>query len=198
MQHQEASHWGMEVLRLVTPTHPAAAPLLAGLRHEYVQAYGPEAVSDLDRYSTFEFLPPAGAFIVLEADGRTIAGGALRRLGPGRGEIKRMWTAPDRRGRGYGRRVLAALEAAALRRGYHTVRLETGDRLEAATELYRSAGYRPIDGYGTWGADPRATSFEKRLDGADHLAADELDGREVVVREMLEHHTLYTRLRKAA
>jgi GNAT superfamily N-acetyltransferase len=188
----------MDVLRLVTPTHPAAAPLLAGLRSEYMQAYGPEAVSDLDRYSTFEFLPPAGAFIVLEADGVTLAGGALRRLGPGVGEIKRMWTAPEHRGHGYGRRVLVALEAAALRRGYHTVRLETGDVLHAAIELYRSAGYWRIDGYGQWGTHPRAVAFEKRLDGADHLAADELDRREIVVREMLEHHALYTRLGKAA
>jgi GNAT superfamily N-acetyltransferase len=140
----------MEVLRLVTPTHPAAAPLLTGL----------------NAYSGFEFLPPAGAFIVLESDGMTLAGGALRRLGPGVGEITHMWTAPEHRGRGYAQRVQEALEAAALRRGYHTVRLETGD--------------------------------EKRLDGADHLAADELDRREIVVREMLEHHTLYTRLGKAA
>jgi GNAT superfamily N-acetyltransferase len=175
----------MEVLRLVTPTHPAAAPLLAGLRSEY----GQEAVSDLDAYSTFAFLPPAGAFIVLESSGRTVAGGALRRQSPGVGEIQHMWTAPDRRGRGYGRRVLVALEAAAVRRGYHTVRLETGDRLAGATELYRSAGYREISGDG---------SLEKRLDGGDHLAPDELDGREILVREMLEHHTLYTRLREAA
>ena len=158
-------------LRLVTPTHPAAAPLLAGLRQEYMQVYGPEAVSELDRCSTFEFLPPSGAFIVLEADGVTVAGGALRRLEPGVGEIKRMWTAPAHRGRGYDRRVLAALEAAAARRGYHTLQIET---------------------------DPRGDSFEKRLDGAYDLATDELDRREILVREMLKHHPLDAGLRQAA
>jgi ribosomal protein S18 acetylase RimI-like enzyme len=163
-----------------------------------MQAYGPEAVSDLDRYSILEFLPPAGAFIVLEIDGVTAAGGALRRLGPGIGEIKRMWTAPAQRGRGHGRRVLEALEAAAVRRGYHTLRLETGGRLEAAIGLYESAGYTRISGYGTWGADPRATSFEKRLDGAYDLSTDELDRREVLVREMLKHHPLDAGLRQAA
>jgi len=153
-------------LRLVTPSHPAAAPLLAGLRREYTDAYGPEAASDLDRCSTFEFLPPAGAFIVLEVDGTTVAGGALRRLGPGVGEIKGLWTAPAHRGRGYGRRVLEALEAAAVRRGYHALRLETGDRLE--------------------------------LDGPYDLATDELDLREILVREMLKHHPLDAGLRQAA
>jgi ribosomal protein S18 acetylase RimI-like enzyme len=180
----------MEALRLVTPTHPAAAPLLAGLRSEYHHAYGPAVAAELDRYSIFEYLPPAGAFLVLESDGITVAGGALRRVDAGVGEIKRMWTAPEHRGRGHARRVLAALERAGLRRGYHTVRLETGHLSAAALGLYRSSGYRELSG--------RAVGLEKRLDGADHLAADELDGREIVVREMLEHHTLYTRLRKAA
>jgi GNAT superfamily N-acetyltransferase len=189
----------MDVLRLVTPSHPAAAPLLAGLRHDYTQAYGPDVATEVDRYSTFEFLPPSGAFIVLEVDGVTVAGGALRRLAAGVGEIKRMWTAPTHRGRGYGRRVLVALEAAAARRGYHTLRLSTGDALEAAVGLYRSAGYEPIPAYGEdWGADPRCRSFEKRLDGAYDLATDELDRREILVRKMLEHHPLDAGLRKAA
>jgi len=189
----------MEVLRLVTPMHPAAAPLLAGLRHEYTQLYGPHAASELDLYSVFEFLPPGGAFIVLEVDGVTVAGGALRRLAAGVGEIKRMWTAPHHRGRGYARRILAALEAAAVRRGYHTLRLETGDAMDAAIGLYGSAGYEPIPSYGEhWGADPRCRSFEKRLDGAYDLATDELDRREILVRKMLEHHPLDAGLRQAA
>jgi GNAT superfamily N-acetyltransferase len=190
---------GVSVLRLVTPTHPAAAPLLAGLRQIYQDLYGPEVATEVDRYSTFEFLPPAGAFLVLEADGVTIAGGALRRLSPGVGEIKRMWTAPEHRGQGHGRRVLAALEAAAVRRGYHTLRLETGDLLDAAIGLYRSAGYEPIPSYGPhWGTDPRARCFEKRLDGGYDLATDELDRREVLVRKMLEHHPLDAGVRKPA
>jgi GNAT superfamily N-acetyltransferase len=189
----------MEVLRLVTPTHPAAAPLLAGLRHEYTQAYGREVATEVDRLSIYEFLPPAGAFIVLEVDGVTVAGGALRRMAAGVGEIKRMWTAPAQRGLGYGRRVLVALEAAAARRGYHTLRLETGDVLDAAINLYRSAGYEPIPPYGEhWGADPRCRSFEKRLDGAYDLTTDELDRREILVRKMLEHHPLDAGLREAA
>jgi GNAT superfamily N-acetyltransferase len=188
----------MSRLRLISPDNPAAAPLLAGLRREYHDLYGPEAAADLDRYSPLEFLPPAGAFVVLEDDGATVAGGALRRLGPGVGEIKRMWTAPSQRGRGHARRVLAALEEAAARRSYHTLRLETGDQLTAAIALYESAGYEPIPGYGPWGADPRALSFEKRLDVRDHLAADELDRGEILVRKMLEHHSLHARLREAA
>jgi ribosomal protein S18 acetylase RimI-like enzyme len=178
------------VLRLVSPTHPAAAPLLASLRQEYSDLYGPEVAGELDRHAALEFLPPSGAFLVLEHDRATAAGGALRRLGDGAGEIKRMWTAPRFRGRGYARLVLAELERAALRRGYRTLRLETGVLQRAAIGLYTASGYERIANYGAHGADPRCVSFEKRLDGRDHLAPHTLDGGEVVVREMLEHDPL--------
>ena len=178
--------------------HPAAAPLLAGLRQEYQTTYGPEVAAEVDAYSVYEFLPPAGAFLVLEADGITVAGGALRRLAPGVGEVKRMWTALDHRGRGHSRRVLGALEEAAARRGYHTVRLQTGVFQAAAIGLYESSGYAPTAAWGPYANDPRLLSYEKRLDVRDHLAADELDRGEVVVRKMLEHHALHARLREAA
>jgi ribosomal protein S18 acetylase RimI-like enzyme len=180
----------MSTLTLVSPTHPAAAPLLAGLRQEYADVYGPEVASDLDNYSPIEFLPPSGAFLILEQDGMTAAGGALRRISAGVGEIKRMWTHPRFRGRGFARIVLAELERAALRRGYHTVRLETGNLQLAAIGLYASFGYDEIAPYSNYSEDPRNVSFEKRLDGRDHVAPDAFDRGHVVVREMLEHDAL--------
>jgi GNAT superfamily N-acetyltransferase len=189
----------MTRLRLVTPTHPAAAPLLVGLRLEYMGLYGSDGAAELDATSGYEFLPPAGAFLVLESAGVTLAGGALRRLAPGVGEIKRMWTAPDHRGRGHSRRILGALEAAAARRGYHTVRLQTGILQPAAIGLYESSGYEATPAaWGRLAGDPRVLSYEKRLDARDHLAAHELDRGEVVVRKMLEHHAFHARLRQPA
>jgi GNAT superfamily N-acetyltransferase len=188
----------MTSLRLVSPTQPAAAPLLAGLRQEYSMLYGPEVATELDRYAPIEFLPPSGAFLVVEHDGMTVAGGALRRIGGGTGEIKRMWTAPRFRGRGYARLVLVELEGAALRRGYHTLRLETGSLQIAAIALYTDAGYAEIGNYGANGADPRCVSFEKRLDGRDHVAPHALHRGHVGVRQMLEHHPLDARRLEAA
>lgn len=187
----------MSDLRLVSPTHPAAAPLLAGLRHEYHRDYGPEVAIDVDLYSPIEFLPPGGAFLIVEEDGATVAGGGLRRLGDGVGEIKRMWTAPDHRGRGHGRRVLTGLEQAAGRRGYHTLRLETGNLQLAAITLYTSSGYSEIEPYGRYFSEhPRCVCFEKRLDLGDHLAPDALDGGHVL-RQMLQHHPVDAGVRKA-
>ena len=189
----------MSDLRLVSPTHPAAAPLLTGLRHEYHRDYGPEVARELDLYSPLEFLPPGGAFLIAEEDGMTVAGGALRRLGDGVGEIKRMWTSPAHRGRGHARRVLTALEQAAARRGYHTLRLETGNLQIAAIALYTSAGYTEVPPYGRhFGDHPQCVCYEKRLDGRDHLAPDALDRGQVLVREMLQHHPPDAGLRKVA
>ncbi len=188
----------MPRLRLVTPTHPAAAPLLAGLRQEYQTIYGAAAATELDAYPAYEFFPPAGAFLVLESHGITVAGGALRRLEAGVGEVKRMWTAPDHRGRGHSRRVLSALEAAAVRRGYHTVRLQTGILQAAAIGLYETSGYEPTAPWGRHAGEPRLLAYEKRLDVWDHFATDELDRSEVIVRKMLEHHSLHAHLREAA
>lgn len=142
---------------------PAAAPLLDGLAAEYTRLYGEGVSDELERYRAAEFRPPHGALLLL-VDGReTVAGGALRRLAPGIGEIKRMWTAPEHRRRGHARRVLAALEDVAAARGYRAIRLETGTPQVGAADLYRAAGYRPIPGYGRYGANDWCLSFEKPL-----------------------------------
>ena len=106
-----------------------------------------------------ELMPPRGAVVVVRNGDETMAGGALRSLSDGVGEIERLWTAPLARGRGYGRRVLAVLEAAALDYGYRTLRLKASPSQAAALALYRSVGYEPIEtrGLGDY------LCFEKRL-----------------------------------
>ena len=92
-------------------------------------------------------VPPDGAFVVVREDGRPVAGGGIRRLSDGVCEIKRMYVVPEARGRGHGRRVLAALERVAVRLGYRRARLDTAQSMTTAMGLYESAGYRPIPDY---------------------------------------------------
>jgi GNAT superfamily N-acetyltransferase len=92
--------------------------------------------------------------------------GALRALGDGAAEVKRMYVVPAARGRGVARAVLAGLEAAARERGWSTLRLETGPRQPEAVGLYTRAGYRPIRAFGVYvGASDAAHSlfFERVL-----------------------------------
>jgi ribosomal protein S18 acetylase RimI-like enzyme len=76
-----------------------------------------------------------------------VACGAVRLIGPGTAEIKRMYVAPRARGRGLGRTLLAELERGAAELGCRTVRLDTMAAMAEAGALYRSAGYEPIADY---------------------------------------------------
>jgi ribosomal protein S18 acetylase RimI-like enzyme len=141
----------------------AAAPLVEGLMAHYRRNYGAELDTEFASYDDAEFEPPRGALVLLVADGETIAGGALRMLGDGAGEIKRMWTAPAHRRRGHAVTVLAELERIAAERGLRALRLETGDLETAAIRMYRACGYAEIEPYGRMAAHPRCVCFEKRL-----------------------------------
>jgi len=89
-------------------------------------------------------------------DGTPLGCGALRALGDGVAEVKRMYVVPAARGRGVSRTVLGALEAAARANGWTTLRLETGPRQPEAIGLYVSAGYSPIPAFGAYVGDPDA------------------------------------------
>ncbi len=124
-----------------------ARALVAAMEAWIGARFGPQ---DADRTSTValsEMAPPDGVFVVLYEDGVVVAGGGMRRLSEGVGEIKRMFVVPAARGRGLGRRVLEELEAAALELGYARLRLDTAVSMVAAVALYRSAGYRDIPDY---------------------------------------------------
>jgi GNAT superfamily N-acetyltransferase len=110
-----------------------------------------------------KFVPPFGAILVAYLDDRPTGCGALRRLEEGVAEVKRMYVEPWARRRGVGRRILAELEAAALRLGYCVIRLETGVRQPEAIQLYEAVGYRGIACYGEFAASPLSVCFEKNL-----------------------------------
>ena len=94
--------------------------------------------------------------------GQEAAGmGALRLLGTGTAEIKRMYVVPDYRGAGVAGRILEELEQRARQHGVRAVRLDTNARLTEANRMYREAGYREIEDYNS---NPRADRwYEKSL-----------------------------------
>jgi len=94
-----------------------------------------------------DFEWPRGWFVVLMEGEDAIACGAVRRLSPGVGELRRMWVRPPWRGKGAGRFLLEALEGVAREMGLSEVRLDTNEELAAALSLYRSAGYREVSQY---------------------------------------------------
>jgi DNA-binding MarR family transcriptional regulator/GNAT superfamily N-acetyltransferase len=112
-----------------------------------------------------ELRPPAGLLLVAGMPSEPIGCGALKFHDGEPTEIKRMWVSPTARGLGVGRRLLAALEAAAAEHGSSpVVRLETNGTLTEAIALYRSSGYREVPAFNH---EPYAHHwFEKALPSA--------------------------------
>jgi GNAT superfamily N-acetyltransferase len=146
-------------LRRVRLTDAEAAPLLASLTAEYEVRYGSN--DEMETTHAAEFDPPDGLFlVVVDRDGTTIAGGGYRRHAADACEIKRMWTAPDRRRQGLAARVLAALEDAAAEAGYARAVLITGPAQPEAHAMYLANGYCVVP---TFGPYDEATAYEKPL-----------------------------------
>lgn len=99
------------------------------------------------------FETPAGVFLLVRDDEDRVVGcGGIRRIsddqhGRSRYEVKHLWLREETRGRGWGRTLLAELEARAGEFGAATVVLDTNDSLTAAGALYRSSGYASVPPY---------------------------------------------------
>lgn len=168
-------HDGLEFVA-VSASDPLAAPLLKDLEREYdarygVEVFGEPAIAEINRYPAAAFAPPDGAFLLLLERGEPISGGAFMRYDESTAEFKRIWTRPDRRGRGLAKLVLRELEARAADLGYARVYLTTGPRQPEAVALYLGAGYTPLYDPAIPAEELGPHPFEKRLSDADAVHA---------------------------
>jgi GNAT superfamily N-acetyltransferase len=106
---------------------------------------------------------PDGAFLVGSVGGLDVACGGVCRFDHETAEVRRMYVVPERRGAGFSRRMLGALEDEARSLGYRRVRLETGVHQHEALSLYRSSGFEEIPRYGPYAEDELSVCFEKSL-----------------------------------
>src|SRR5688572_28092239 len=130
-------------------TTAVARQLILALNAELEQRY-PEEGANFFRLDADEVADGRGAFLVAYIDGRPVGCGAVRCNEPGVAEIKRMYVAPEARGRGVGRLVLDELEAVARQLGIRRLVLETGPRQPEALALYRRAGFVEIPLFGEY------------------------------------------------
>jgi putative acetyltransferase len=148
----------------VAPASPREPEALALLRQSDAYFAAPYPAESNHLLGADELDRPGVRFVLARCHGRALGCGALV-LGPvgGEGELKRLFVAPEARGLGVGRAILAALEAAAREAGVRVLRLETGVAQPESLGLYRRHGYRkrgPFDGYGP---DPLSVFMEKTL-----------------------------------
>lgn len=113
-----------------------------------------------DQYNGIEEL---NHVIVAYEDGVAQACGAMKAFSREAVEIKRMYTAPEYRGRGLASQVLKALEEWALELGYRKSMLETGRRQLEAVQFYPKNKYTQIPNYGQYAGRTNSVCFEKVL-----------------------------------
>ncbi|WP_454041748.1 GNAT family N-acetyltransferase [Cellulosimicrobium sp. Marseille-Q8652] len=92
---------------------------------------------------------------------------------PSTGEVKRLFVAPEHRGRGHARTAVRAVHEHAAALGLRRLVLETGTRQPESIDLYLDLGYRPIESYGHYAGDPLSRCFALDLDreASDRRAA---------------------------
>jgi ribosomal protein S18 acetylase RimI-like enzyme len=134
-------------IRRVRGDDPAAIAIIKAMEDWVTDNFGPTTPDRTSTVRPEEMVPPRGVFVLVVDDGRVVAGGGVRRLADGIGEIKRMFVVEEARGQGHARRLLDGLETAAADLGYERLRLDTAQSMTTAMGLYRRAGYRDIPDY---------------------------------------------------
>lgn len=121
----------------------------AGTLEESIAKYSAQGkLSEMDDVQT-NYFDNGGAFLVTVQDGRIIGTGAIRHLGEGICELKRLWLLTEFHGQGLGFRMMQELLKIAWEKGYKIMRLET-DRVvqNRAVEFYKQLGFYEIPRFG--------------------------------------------------
>lgn len=91
------------------------------------------------------YAPPRGRLLLAEsADGEPLGCVALRDLGDGACEMRRLFVRPAARGTGLGRRLAQRVIEEARAGGWRRVRLHTLGRMVEARGLYPTLGFREV------------------------------------------------------
>jgi putative acetyltransferase len=143
-------------------TSPDVQALIARLDAEITERY-PNPEDNFFQLAEDQVDGRHGVLLVARVDGAPVGCGALRRLDPTTGEIKRMYVAPSARGGGVGAGILAELERHARALGMRRLLLETGARQMEAVRLYHRAGFARVPCFGEYANAPLSLCMGKDL-----------------------------------
>jgi ribosomal protein S18 acetylase RimI-like enzyme len=111
------------------------------------------------------YAAPRGRLLAAYRAGQPVGCAAMRDLGHGVCEIRRMFVPADFRGLGIGSALTEQMVSDAIVAGYRRLRLDTSNRHAEAIRLFESAGFRRarLDQPMPWRLESRLVSFELAL-----------------------------------
>jgi ribosomal protein S18 acetylase RimI-like enzyme len=93
------------------------------------------------------YAPPEGRLLIALSATGPAGCVALRKIGRGTCEMKRLYVRPAFRGQGLGRKLASAITDEARQMGYTTLRLDTLASMKEANALYRTLGFKNSRAY---------------------------------------------------
>ena len=144
------------VIEATTPDDSETLKLILRLNDE-LEAAATEPNENHFSLDTNEVIGDSGAMIRARFDGALVGCGAVRRIEPTVGEIKRMFVDRSARGNKIGAAILDQLELRATQQGITELKLETGPRQTEAKALYEIAGFTRCQAWGEYLQSPKTS-----------------------------------------
>lgn len=138
-------------MRIIAAHHPECLPAVRELFTEYAssldlnlcfQSFDRELAELPGKYA-----PPDGRLFLAMEDQAATGCVALRKIGEGVCEMKRLYVRPAFRGKSVGRTLADSVITVAREMGYSHMRLDTLSSMKEAVALYVSLGFRRIPAY---------------------------------------------------
>jgi putative acetyltransferase len=150
-KHRWYYSMNQDIVQIVPVDSPKDLVQVRELFHEYAESLGFDLhFQDFDKEMAElpgDYAPPSGRLLLLIYESKIAGCVALRKMGEGVCEMKRLYLRPEFRGKGFGNRLARTIIQEARRMGYKFMRLDTVPAMRDAILLYRSLGFKDIEPY---------------------------------------------------